>query len=110
MDLAFTKDEMAFREEVRQFFKDNVPPETRRKLVEGHQAVALRGCLCPSPVLSAEIRGSSSTIAFEHSQREMVDADVVASLRQPARRPQRHGRAVVLAVAAHHAHPAASPG
>ena len=35
MDLAFTKDEMAFREEVRQFFKDNVPPETRRKLVEG---------------------------------------------------------------------------
>ncbi len=35
MDLAFTKEEMAFREEVRQFFKDNVPPDTRRKLVEG---------------------------------------------------------------------------
>jgi alkylation response protein AidB-like acyl-CoA dehydrogenase len=35
MDLAFTKEEVAFREEVRQFFKDNVPPETRRKLVEG---------------------------------------------------------------------------
>src|SRR5262249_8569191 len=35
MDLAFTKEEIAFREEVRQFFKDNVPPETRRKLVEG---------------------------------------------------------------------------
>jgi alkylation response protein AidB-like acyl-CoA dehydrogenase len=35
MDLAFSKEEMAFREEVRQFFKDNVPPDTRRKLVEG---------------------------------------------------------------------------
>src|SRR5689334_14233246 len=35
MDLAFTKEEIAFREEVRQFFKDNVPPDTRRKLVEG---------------------------------------------------------------------------
>ncbi len=35
MDLAFSKEETAFREEVRQFFKDNVPPETRRKLVEG---------------------------------------------------------------------------
>ena len=35
MDLAFSKEEMAFREEVRAFFRDNVPPETRRKLVEG---------------------------------------------------------------------------
>jgi len=35
MDLAFTKEEMAFREEVRAFFRDNVPPETRRKLQEG---------------------------------------------------------------------------
>ncbi|MBV8701705.1 MAG: acyl-CoA dehydrogenase family protein, partial [Bradyrhizobium sp.] len=35
MDLAFTKEEQAFREEVRAFFRDNVPPETRRKLVEG---------------------------------------------------------------------------
>src|SRR5215467_7780699 len=35
MDLAFTKEEIAFREEVRAFFRDNVPPETRRKLVEG---------------------------------------------------------------------------
>src|SRR5438552_18219150 len=35
MDLAFTKEEMTFREEVRAFFQDNVPPETRRKLVEG---------------------------------------------------------------------------
>ena len=35
MDLAFSKEEMAFREEVRAFFKDNVPPETRRKMVEG---------------------------------------------------------------------------
>src|SRR5260370_14830944 len=35
MDLAFSKEEMAFREDVRAFFRDNVPPETRRKLVEG---------------------------------------------------------------------------
>src|SRR5437879_12508849 len=35
MDLAFSKEEIAFREEVRAFFRDNVPPETRRKLVEG---------------------------------------------------------------------------
>ena len=35
MDLAFTKEEQAFREEVRSFFRDNVPPDTRRKLVEG---------------------------------------------------------------------------
>ena len=30
MDLAFSKEEIAFREEVRAFFRDNVPPETRR--------------------------------------------------------------------------------
>src|SRR5690242_669279 len=35
MDLAFTKEEIAFREEVRAFFRDNVPPDTRRKLQEG---------------------------------------------------------------------------
>src|SRR5437867_3832615 len=35
MDLAFSKEEMAFREEVRAFFRDNVPPETRRKMVDG---------------------------------------------------------------------------
>src|SRR6266702_3953327 len=35
MDLAFSKEEMAFREEVRTFFRGNVPPDTRRKLVEG---------------------------------------------------------------------------
>src|SRR5438046_9664805 len=35
MDLAFTKEEQAFREEVREFFRGNVPPDTRRKLVEG---------------------------------------------------------------------------
>ena len=35
MDLSFSKEELAFREEVRAFFTDNVPPETRRKLVEG---------------------------------------------------------------------------
>ena len=28
MDLAFSKEEIAFREEVRAFFRDNVPPET----------------------------------------------------------------------------------
>lgn len=35
MDLAFTNEEQAFREEVRQFLCDNVPPEIRRKMVEG---------------------------------------------------------------------------
>ncbi|MFK4495918.1 pimeloyl-CoA dehydrogenase large subunit [Bradyrhizobium japonicum] len=35
MDLAFTKEEQAFREEVRSFLRENVPPDTRRKLVEG---------------------------------------------------------------------------
>ncbi|WGR93393.1 pimeloyl-CoA dehydrogenase large subunit [Bradyrhizobium sp. ISRA443] len=35
MDLAFTREEHEFREEVRRFLSDNVPPETRRKLVEG---------------------------------------------------------------------------
>ena len=35
MDLAFSKEEIAFRDEVRAFFRDNVPPETRRKMVEG---------------------------------------------------------------------------
>src|SRR5213596_3265968 len=35
MDLAFSKEEIAFREEVRAFFRDNVPPETRRKMIEG---------------------------------------------------------------------------
>ena len=37
MDLSFSKEEMAFREEVRAFFRDHVPPETRRKLVEGRR-------------------------------------------------------------------------
>ena len=35
MDLSFSKEEQAFREEVRAFFRDNVPPATRQKLVEG---------------------------------------------------------------------------
>ena len=35
MDLAFTKEEIAFRDEVRAFFRDNVPPATRQKMVEG---------------------------------------------------------------------------
>src|SRR6185369_12963937 len=35
MDLNFTKEEIAFRDEVRAFFRDNVPPSTRQKLQEG---------------------------------------------------------------------------
>ena len=35
MDLAFSKEEVAFREEVRAFFRDNVPPATRQKVQEG---------------------------------------------------------------------------
>src|ERR1700690_3233366 len=35
MDLAFTREEIAFRDEVRAFFKDNVPSATRQKMVEG---------------------------------------------------------------------------
>jgi len=37
MDLNFTKDEIAFRDEVRDFFKKNVPSETKRKLIEGRK-------------------------------------------------------------------------
>ncbi|MCP3373830.1 pimeloyl-CoA dehydrogenase large subunit [Bradyrhizobium cajani] len=37
MDLAFTKEERTFREEVRQFLRETVPGEMRRKLVEGTQ-------------------------------------------------------------------------
>src|SRR5882757_6190418 len=35
MDLSFSKDEVAFRDEVRAFFRDNVPSATRQKLQEG---------------------------------------------------------------------------
>jgi alkylation response protein AidB-like acyl-CoA dehydrogenase len=35
MDLSFSKEEVAFRDEVRAFFKENVPSETRLKLQEG---------------------------------------------------------------------------
>src|ERR1700720_4346982 len=35
MDLSFSKEEQAFREEVREFFGNNVPPSTRQKLQEG---------------------------------------------------------------------------
>lgn len=34
MDLAFTEEERAFREEVRVYLRENVPPELRRKVVE----------------------------------------------------------------------------
>jgi pimeloyl-CoA dehydrogenase large subunit len=36
MDLRFTPEEIAFRDEVRAFFRDNVPPKTRAKMIEGH--------------------------------------------------------------------------
>ncbi len=35
MDLHFTPEENAFREEVRAFFRDHLPAETRRKLIDG---------------------------------------------------------------------------
>lgn len=35
MDLSLTKEEQAFREEVRAFFKDNVPPAIKQKMREG---------------------------------------------------------------------------
>ncbi|GJD51164.1 Putative acyl-CoA dehydrogenase FadE17 [Methylobacterium crusticola] len=35
MDLRFTPEERAFREEVRSFFKENLPDEIRQKLVDG---------------------------------------------------------------------------
>jgi pimeloyl-CoA dehydrogenase large subunit len=35
MDLRFTPEENAFREEVRSFFRDNLRTETRRKLIDG---------------------------------------------------------------------------
>jgi pimeloyl-CoA dehydrogenase large subunit len=34
MDLRFTPEEIAFRDEVRRFFRDNLPPGIRRKMVE----------------------------------------------------------------------------
>ncbi|MCP1835545.1 pimeloyl-CoA dehydrogenase large subunit [Bradyrhizobium sp. USDA 4532] len=37
MDIAFTSEERTFREEVRQFLRENVPPELRRKLAEGRK-------------------------------------------------------------------------
>ena len=36
MDLRFTHDELAFREEVRAFFHEHLPPKIREKLVQGH--------------------------------------------------------------------------
>ncbi|WP_315837284.1 pimeloyl-CoA dehydrogenase large subunit [Bradyrhizobium prioriisuperbiae] len=35
MDLSFSKEELAFRDEVRAFFKESVPPQVRQKLLEG---------------------------------------------------------------------------
>ena len=36
MDLSFSKEEVAFREEVRTFFRENLDPVVRKKLQEGH--------------------------------------------------------------------------
>ena len=38
MDLSFSKEELAFRDEVRTFFKENLPADIRQKLVEGRHA------------------------------------------------------------------------
>ena len=35
MDLSYSKEEVAFRQEVRDFFQTSVPPETRKRLQEG---------------------------------------------------------------------------
>ena len=35
MDLSYSKEEVAFRQEVRDFFQTSVPAETRKKLQEG---------------------------------------------------------------------------
>ncbi len=35
MDLSFTKEELAFRDDVRAFFRDNVPPATRQRIEDG---------------------------------------------------------------------------
>ncbi|MET4046071.1 alkylation response protein AidB-like acyl-CoA dehydrogenase [Bradyrhizobium sp. RT6a] len=37
MDIAFTDDERAFREEIRQLLRDNMPPRLRRRLAEGRK-------------------------------------------------------------------------
>ncbi len=39
MDLRFTPEETAFRDEVRAFFKHALPANIRRKMVEGHHLV-----------------------------------------------------------------------
>src|SRR4051812_2974247 len=38
MDLAFTPEELAFRDEVRAFLEASLPAATRRKVLEGHEA------------------------------------------------------------------------
>ena len=39
MDLRFTADEIAFRDEVRAFMREALPPPIRRKMVEGWRLV-----------------------------------------------------------------------
>ena len=35
MDLNFTQEENAFRDEVRKFFRENIPPALHKKLIDG---------------------------------------------------------------------------
>ena len=42
MDLSFSKEEQAFRDEVRAFFRDNVPPATRAEAGRGPSSLASR--------------------------------------------------------------------
>jgi len=38
MDLRYTPEEIAFRDEMRTFFREKIPAEIRRKGAEGHHA------------------------------------------------------------------------
>ena len=40
MDLRFSTEEKAFRDEVRAFFRDNVPPATRQQIAGGPSPLA----------------------------------------------------------------------
>ena len=59
MDLSFSKEEMAFREEVRAFFRDNVPPETRQKLQRA--VISPRMTWSPGGASSTRRAGASRT-------------------------------------------------
>jgi len=79
MDLRFTPDERAFRDEVRAFIADNLPEETRRRMVEGRvptkeQTVAwqrvLNGKGWAVPDWPAEHGGTGWTAAQRYIFRE----------------------------------------